>query len=280
MAIAASSSLHAWGVQGHRIIGLVAESHLTPAARATVARLLDKASLADVSFWADDYRASVGQTALWHFVDIPPDASAYDRDRDCPKQPEIIGGIRTTDWRDCVVDRILYNQQRLADAKLDRADRAIALKFLVHFVGDVHQPFHAIGPDGGNSVPIVAFGSPMCPRADGTTYPCNLHVMWDTTMIARRQLTDRQYVDVLARLIRTFHTDTLPAGTPADWATESYLLAKTAIALLGPGPVRVLDEAYYVGRIPTIDARLALAGLRLATMINQSLATPAADARR
>lgn len=79
-------------------------------------------------------------------------------------------------WRDCVVDRIRYNQERLADATLDRADRAIALKFLVHLIGDVHQPFHARGvARGGNDIPVSAFGSPTCAYDDGTTYPCNLH---------------------------------------------------------------------------------------------------------
>ena len=58
-------------------------------------------------------------------------------------------------WRDCVVDRIRYNQERLADATLDRADRAIALKFLVHLIGDVHQPFHARGVARGGSLLIV-----------------------------------------------------------------------------------------------------------------------------
>jgi hypothetical protein len=276
MAAAASASLHAWGAQGHRVIGLVAEAYLTDTARQEVARLLDTQTLADIATWADDYRPSVGQTALWHFVDIPPDASAYDRDRDCPKQPEVIGGIRTRDIRDCVVDRILDNEQRLANASLDRADRAIALKFLVHFIGDLHQPFHAIGPDGGSSIPVVAFGSPMCTRPDGTTYSCNLHALWDTVLIARRGWTDRQYANALLQQIRANQWESVAAASPGQWATDSFTAAKAA--LVPPGGT--VDEAYYRAQIAVIDQRLALAGLRLAAFVNRALDTSIVNGRR
>ena len=99
----------------------------------------------------------------------------------CPRQPGVAAGGRGDTWRDCVVDRIRYNQERLADTSLDRADRAIALKFLVHLVGDVHQPLHALGVErGGNGIRVSVFGSPDCRYDDGTSYPCNLHGVWDT----------------------------------------------------------------------------------------------------
>jgi hypothetical protein len=270
VAMVASTSLQAWGTQGHRVIALLATNDLTPIVRQNVEWLLDKVALADEAMWADDYRAANGQTALWHYVDIPSEAAAYDRNRDCPKQPDIIGGIRTEDWRDCVVDRILYNEERLANRSLDRSDRAIALKFLVHFVADLHQPLHALAvANGGNDIPVVAFGSPMCMRSNGTSYPCNLHGVWDTTLIMHRQLTERQYVNALSQQIRAGGWDTLPAGAPAEWARESHDLAKAA--LLPPGGM--VDDMYYRAQISVIDKRLALAGLRLAAMLNRSLAT-------
>src|SRR5262245_13926590 len=155
LAAASSARALAWGAQGHRLVALIAAERLTPTATQNVAWLLGSESLADVSSWADQYVEGNYQTFSWHFVNIPANATGYVRERDCPRQPSVGAGSRADKWRDCAVDRILYNQERLADAMLDRADRAIALKFLVHVVGDLHQPFHAVGvARGGNDIPV------------------------------------------------------------------------------------------------------------------------------
>ena len=83
LATALSAPLGAWGVQGHRLVGLIAANHLTPIARRNVEWLLAPQSLADVSSWADEYLVGVNQTAPWHYVNIPSKAQRYDRDRDC-----------------------------------------------------------------------------------------------------------------------------------------------------------------------------------------------------
>ena len=134
----------AWGVQGHRLVALIAADQLNSTAKQNIAWLLGDSHLADIAVWADDYVAANTQTGPWHYVNLPADASAYDRERDCPRQPGVLAGSRNDRWRDCAVDRILYHQARVADTSLDRADRATALKFLVHFIGDLHQPFHAL----------------------------------------------------------------------------------------------------------------------------------------
>ena len=126
-----SSTAAGWGAQGHRLVALLASHRLTPRAQQNVTWLLGDETLADVSSWADQYLEGNTQTALWHYLNIPPNATSYDRDRDCPLQPGVTAGARNDIWRDCVVDRILYHKARLADTALDRADRAIALKFLV-----------------------------------------------------------------------------------------------------------------------------------------------------
>ena len=197
---------------------------------------------------------------------------AYDRDRDCPRQPGVAAGARGDVWRDCAVDRIIYNQQRLANTSLDRSDRAIALKFLVHFVGDLHQPFHALGVErGGNGIPVSAFGSPTCKEDDDDTpRRCNLHKIWDTTLIAHRQLSDRQYLASLAPQLTKPRRDTILNSAPAEWAMESHALAKAA--LLQPGADA--GEVYFRTHIAAIDERLALGGLRLAALLNRSLAVP------
>jgi hypothetical protein len=265
-----SATVRAWGTQGHRLVALVATNRLSPTAQHNTAWLLGTETLVDVAVWADRYREDNNQTSFWHYVDIPPEATSYDRDRDCPRQPGVAAGARRDRWRDCVVDRITYNRERLADVRLDRADRAIALKFLVHLIGDLHQPFHAAGVErGGNGILISAFGSATCENDAGTSSRCNLHAVWDTVLIAHRQLSEQQYLNELERVIRDRRSDDVANSTPSEWAMESHNLA---IALL-PAPADV-DEAYYRTHISAVDARLAVGGLRLAVVLNESLSQP------
>lgn len=262
--------LYAWGVQGHRVVALIATARLGPIARQNVEWLLPDRALADVAVWADEYLPDNIQTGPWHYVNPPLDAASYDRDRDCPRQPGVTGGSRADRWRDCIVDRILYNQQRLADQALDRADRAIALKFLVHFIGDLHQPLHTLVVGrGGNDIPVVVFGSSMCRSSAGASFTCNLHGVWDSGLIAHRNVSDAQYLEALSRQIAANRWDAQPTGTPVEWTMESLALAKSAL-LPAQGAV---DEAYYRTHIPIVDRRLALGGLRLAQVLNQALTT-------
>ena len=271
LASIASTTVQTWSPQGHRLVALVATNHLTPAARQNVRWLLAEATLADVAVWADQYLEGNNQTFFWHFINIPSDATSYDRDRDCPRQPGVVAGGRGDRWRDCVVDRIPYNQERLADPSLDRADRAIALKFLVHLIGDLHQPFHALGVErGGNGILVSAFGAATCTYDDGTPYPCNLHGVWDTVLIAHRRLSDQQYFVELERQIKQRGWNAVATGLPAEWTMESHALAKAALL----PPQGAVDEAYYRAHISEVDERLALGGLRLAAVLNQSLPVP------
>jgi hypothetical protein len=264
----ATANLEGWGPQGHRLIAIVAAGHLTPAARQNVQRLLGDESLADVALWADAYRDGNTQTGLWHYVNIPADGRRYERDRDCPGQPGVAAGSRGDTWRDCVVDRIRYNQERLANRSLDRIDRAVALKFLVHLIGDLHQPFHALGVErGGNGIPVSVFGSPTCGYPDGTRFPCNLHAVWDSDLIAHRKLSDRAYAAELERQIATRKWTASATGSAAEWAMESHALAKAALL----PPRGDANEAYYRAHIAQIDERLALGGLRLARALNEAL---------
>ena len=255
--IVAASTVHGWGPQGHRLVAMVANNHLSPAARQNVKSLLGNESLADVAVWADAYVAEGHrETAPWHYVNIPADGSQYVAGRDCPRH-------------DCVVDRIRENQERLANRSLGRADRATALKFLVHFVGDLHQPFHAIGIErGGNGIPVSIFGSPTCGRGDFDRFSCNLHGLWDSELIGHRRLRDGAYAAELERQIASRRLRA--SGTAVEWAMESHALARAALLPAGAEA----GEAYYRAHIEQIDERLALGGLRLARALNDALAEP------
>lgn len=266
LALVSTQRVESWGGQGHRLVALLAAERLTPLARRNVTWLLGPETLADVSSWADQYLVGNYQTFYWHFLNIPPEATSYDRDRDCPRQPGVGADTRGDRWRDCAVDRILYNKERLADTTLDRADRAIALKFLVHFVGDLHQPFHALGVGhGGNDIPVSVFGSDTCGN-----FPCNLHGAWDSGLIAHRALDDAHYLPVLRDLIAKNRWEARPADTPAEWAMQSHDLGKAALL----PPHGGVDEKYYRAQIPIVEQRLALAGVRLAALLNEVLITP------
>lgn len=259
----------AWGREGHRLTALVADHYLTAEARAQVEALLatdgrGKETLADIAPWADDYRASHQETGAWHYVDIPKSAATYDRMRDCPQSDP------KSPWRDCVTDRILYFEGRLGDTSLSLQERAMALKFLVHFIGDIHQPFHAVGDDrGGNGVSVQFLGSPQC-----GAYKCNLHGVWDESIIENQGLSEKKYTEKLLDEIQKNHWEAMKGGAPSTWANISHHYAVEAYAPNGA----LITHEYVAEETKVVDAELALGGLRLARVLNRILGSPDAAA--
>jgi hypothetical protein len=261
----------AWGREGHRLTALVAEHYLTPETQAQIAELLSadsksKETLADVAPWADEYRVDHPETGPWHFVDIPKSATSFDRDRDCPKSAT----DPASPWRDCVTDRILFFEGRLGDTTLSLKERAIALKFLVHLIGDIHQPFHAMGDDrGGNGIGVAFLGSTQC-----GPYKCNLHGVWDDSMIEEQGLSEKKYTERLIQEIADNHWERLQGGSPVAWANISHHYAVDAYTPNGA----LLTHEYVADETKIVDAELALGGLRLAHVLNRILGTPEAPA--
>jgi hypothetical protein len=150
----------AWGKTGHRVVATLATNLLTPTAQAQVIELLNPGtSLAEIATWADEVRSSRPNTAHWHYVNIPRDASGYNAARDCR--------------RGCVVSAIEHSLRLLQDTSKGHAARQEALRRVVHFVADLHQPLHVIADDrGGNDVLLHFVGR-----------QTNLHRLWDGDMI-------------------------------------------------------------------------------------------------
>ena len=264
---AATPRSWAWGREGHRLTALVAEQYLTPEAKAQIEELLRADSrshetLADIAPWADAYRMDHPETERWHYVDIPKSAATFDRMRDCP--------VSKTDpkspWRDCVTDRILYFEGRLGDPSLSLEQRAIALKFVVHLIGDVHQPFHALGDDrGGNGITVSFLGSSLCDN-----YNCNLHGVWDDSIIEHQRLNEQRYTARLLQEIKDNHWERLDGGEPTTWANISHHYAVEALVPNGA----LLSQDYIAAESKVVDAQLALAGLRIARVLNRILGAP------
>jgi hypothetical protein len=255
------STLVGWGHEGHEIVASLAQTRLTENTKIEIRSLIDDASLAFIANWADEIRPDRDETYNWHFVDIPKDASGFSDERDC-FLPNSRHKDAATDPHNCVVDRIEIFKKVLSHSNASRDDRIEALKFLVHFVGDVHQPFHAIGEAaGGNGIAVSEFGSTQCGR-----HPCNLHGAWDSGLIEHTGMGRDEYVAHLEKLISDDHLSA--TGNPEDWANESHKDAQSAWVADGAQ----IDEVYYQKEIKVVDRRLALAGLRLAAVLNEAFA--------
>ena len=256
------TQLGAWGPKGHAIIGDIAAAHLTPVTRANIQLLLGNDTLTSVASWGDQVRKERDESYNWHFVDIPKDAPGFSEERDCFRPQDKHKGAQT-DHHNCVVDRIEMFRKTLADDNASRTERVEALKWIVHFVGDLHQPLHAIDEArGGNDIKLPVFGSSKC-----GDYDCNLHWAWDTLLLEHAAYSQEEYVKRLEDLITQEHLGQQSQGTPEAWANESHVQARQ---IMEQRPAAI-EEPYYQANINLVNQKLALAGLRLADMLNETL---------
>ncbi len=268
LALAASalapSSACAWGNEGHQIIALIAYDRLTPAARAEVADLLGgdaRPTLEDVSTWADYIRLTRPDTAPWHYVNIEITASGYNAATDCPVS-------------NCVVAQVERDARIIADHQLAKPVRAEALRFLIHFVGDLHQPLHCADNHdrGGNEVAVLI-----------GTEQTNLHAVWDTDVVAALGQDPEHVASALGAQIMPADEPSWSRGSPVAWANESFGIAKHAIysSLRGEGGTEapiILPSDYAARMRPVTATQLKRAGVRLARLLNEGLAHPLAQA--
>jgi hypothetical protein len=238
--------VHAFGSEGHQVVALIAQQHLTSEANAAVTSILANepdATLASISTWADESRNR--STAAWHYVNLPRDSGcAYQPSRDCPDG-------------NCVVAALANQAERLAAPASSAQDRLEALKYVVHFVADLHQPLHAGFADdrGGNTYQLQAFGR-------GT----NLHAVWDTALLQAIEPDARTLAALLGS--RAPPSQSL-AFAPDAWAAESCRIVSRADFY----PGRKLDAGYLETYRSVIEDRLLVAGLRLATLLNTIVAS-------
>ena len=244
------ASAEAWGPKGHEIIARIAADNLTPAAHLRLSQILggDAPALMVLnSNWADEIRNDRPQTAPWHFVNIEVGSQGYDPRRDCPKD-------------NCVVRQIEREVGLLRDPRAPFAARQEALRFLIHFVGDLHQPLHASDRhDKGGNAFIVYEGRKRT----------NLHRVWDEDLVEALgpdPMADAADIETHLSPDDKAH---IMSGSPATWASETFQLgAKEIYARLpASGPIR-LPRDYASRERAVVRAQLARAGLRLAMLLN------------
>lgn len=250
--LAGCQSGFGWGEEGHRLVVRIAERLLTPAAQAQVqAALAPGELLVDRASWADQIRGSQPWTASWHYVDIPLNSLGLDRKRDCPKG-------------DCVIARIEKYRDVWRDPHATAVSRRQALLFLVHLVGDLRQPLHCEDnqDEGGNELPVRFFGE-----------SSSLHAVWDSGLLKHAGAEDALY-DKLARALGADRLAAWPAGTVEAWAMESFRLAQGTVYGLLPVPAKgskaELGLWYFGMTEPVVELQLEKAGVRLATILNES----------
>jgi len=242
-------ALISWGVAGHRTVGKIAEGHLTANARAGIRDLLGNETLADVSTWADEVRGQkkYRQTGPWHYVNLPLGLN-YEQFK-----------TRVENMLEANVYSALVRQMQLiTDKTASREQKVEALKFVVHFVGDLHQPMHVSRAEdkGGNTVQLNYEGQ-------GT----NLHSLWDSKLIEH---SGEDYNQLAA---------TCDHATPAQtkqwqsdpiikWMWESYEITSKLYDEIDAMSSRSIGQDYYTAHWPIITQRLEQAGIRLAGLLN------------
>ena len=256
------------GNEGHETIALIARSYLTPGVRAKVDAILaadtdtlTAPDMASRATWADAWR-SIGhrETASWHFVDIElaaPDLNGACFGFPAPASPASAGPVQ-----DCVVDKVGEFAVELASPATPQPERVLALKYLLHFVGDLHQPLHSSDNQdrGGNCVMLAL---------DGRTV--NLHAWWDTVVVGELGADPASLATSLQTTITPEQITQWQAGDAGAWAQEAFAVARAT--------------AYRVGSAPGCGAGTAPIRCRRAMImppaprLHSSFSAPASDLR-
>jgi hypothetical protein len=271
----------AWGDEGHEVIARIAEHYLQPGARARVLELLShddtglvERDMAHEATWADKFRDSDRDTSKrrylatrdWHFVDL--EIEDLDVTQACHGRPPLAAGVPASvgPAADCIIDKIDQFDAELRDPKTPPEERLVALQFLLHLVGDLHQPLHASDDhdQGGNrkhaTGPNLGSG--------------NLHHDWDTEFVARLGASDTDIASAAIARITEADRARWSGGTPLEWALETYAVSKQhAYGLLpaASGSRYELSQGYVDDATAVTAEQLEKAGVRLAFLLNRAL---------
>jgi S1/P1 Nuclease len=252
--LAGALPLFAWGPEGHSLVARIALSQLTAATRARVDEILGPdRTLPSIASWADEVRRARPETGNWHFIDIPISKAHLDMARDCPKD-------------NCVIAEIAVLRRKLQDPAIAPDERRESLMFLVHFIGDMHEPLHCADNQdrGGNGVRVVFHER-----------PTNLHSLWDSGLMNRLPPEDQLFTELSRESAR--HAKKWSKGTVNDWAEQSHKVARKMVyGMLPKAPVPAgtpiaITAEYETKADPLVKEQLEKAGARLAAVLNATL---------
>lgn len=233
---------HAWGPTGHRVVGEVAQRHLDRSAKRAIEKLVGKESLAIMSNWPDFMKSdrSYDYASTWHYVTIP-DGQTYAQIEKEPKGD--------------IIEAIGRMIAKLKDKNESNENKIVALKFLIHFVGDIHQPLHVGKPGdrGGNDVKVTWFGKEV-----------NLHHLWDEELVDFQKLSYTEYATAID-IVDKSTTKNWMKDDIHVWVKESMDL-RTSVYDVGTG---ALSYEYNFKNAANMNKRLLQGGVRLAGILNE-----------
>lgn len=238
----------AWGLNGHRIVGEIAESYLTPEARSKVHAILGNESIAMASNWADFIKSDTAYKylSIWHYCDLDS-AMTYSE-------------VKSFLQRDTAIDaytRINFLVKQLKNKKLPQPKKQMYLRLLIHIVGDIHQPLHVgyNSDQGGNTIKVLWLNE-----------PTNLHSVWDSYMIDFQKLSYTEY----ARYINfpsPLEKVKWQLQSLTDWFYDSYKICERIhIEITQPQPRLSFD--YNFKHLDIVNNQLLKGGVRLAGLLN------------
>ncbi len=238
----------AWGVEGHRIVGQVADSYLSKKAKKEVAKILGNESIAMASNWADFVKSDTAYNYLynWHFINLKAGLTEAQ-----------LQDYLSKDTATNAYTKILFLAAELKKASLTQEDKVLYLRVLIHLVGDIHQPMHTgrFEDLGGNRVKVLWFNEPK-----------NLHQVWDDQLIKFQQLSYTEYTNAInfasKEQVKLWQQE--PVST---WVAQSYRLAEIIYADITQ-PDQKLDYKYNYNYVSHLNQQLLLGGIHLAGLIN------------
>lgn len=245
--IVVAISLISWGVVGHRTIAKIAENHLTPKAKAAVKDLLGTEDMPIVSTFADEirYAKEYRYTGPWHYLNEPMGMT----------YAEFSKTVKA-DTSANVYNALLKMEAQLKNPKSTKEEKVFALKMIIHFVGDLHQPMHVSREEdkGGNDIKLKFQGR-----------ETNLHSLWDSGLIEYNGMTFLEMSTALDNIsdpkIKQWQSDPV-----MKWLFESYQIADQLYKEVEKNPN--LDYTYYPQHSEIYKLRIQQAGIRLAGVLN------------
>jgi len=238
-----------WGVLGHRIVGEIAESYLTPKAKAEIKKIFGDTTVAIASAWGDFIRSDSSYAYLdsWHYINL--DSGLTRRQ---------VQSYLDSDTATDIYTKTRFLIKELKNKQLPVSKKKMYLKLLIHFVGDIHQPLH-VGRKvdlGGNRVRVQWFNN-----------ATNLHAVWDESLVNFQQLSYTEYTRTI-----NFTTQSQRLAWQkqpiSEWVIESYIITQKLYSEI-TAPNQRLSYNYNFDHIKTVNERLLKGGVRLAGLLNE-----------